>query len=386
MSDPAAALVSALARRPPSRSAKLAVVCCSLLVLLLPTVVVGLSVGQPASQGELVRVERVIEQRHHKGRIDTSGSRLFHTAAIPDAAWPPDQASQQALILRARLMQVLGIAAIVFLTYFAVMLARGRLQALLACALMAGLPPVLQSGYILRAETPATLFALLSVLLFEVASQPAPRHRSRRPLQSSLFGFGLMFCAASAAAMACETLPSLGTTLLVPGVVLMIGAVQLWPRGFRCLRRRGLNGLPIRSLNRRLTPWTATVLVAAAIALWLQNSSWAVSVESLARTEPTSPLMPSNPLAYGAVVGLLVVGLIASILRVGLQLGRGWRIEPGLILFVYCAVFLMQAWVRERDYDPLPVVPALAILLSEGLRAVMVVLLGVSRRSASRSI
>ena len=53
-----------------------------------------------------------------------------------------------------------------------------------------------------------------------------------------------------------------GVTLLLPGLVLLVGSAQLLPRGVRCWRRRGLEGLPIRSLNRRLIPWTATAMVA----------------------------------------------------------------------------------------------------------------------------
>lgn len=359
---------------------KIAAVCCSLLVLLLPTVVVGLSVGTPASEGELARVERVIRQRSEPQRIDTIGSRMFHTAAIADAVWPPDEQGQRALILRARLMQVLGITALAFLTYLSVLLARGRLQALLACALLAVLPPVLQSGHVLRPETPATLFALLSLVLLQVASRPAPRHRHRSPRRSLMVGCGLMFCAAVSAGMACETMPSIGATLLVPGIVLLAGSAQLLPRGLRCLRRRGLQGLPIRSLNRRLIPWTATALVAPAITLWLLSSTLTVSVEALAVTERTSALLPENVLGYAVVVALLAVGFVAGVLRVGLKLGRGGRIGSDLILLVYCAVFLMSLWAGEPRYDPLPVLPALAILLSEGLRTLLVLLLGVLRR------
>ena len=356
-------------------------ICCTLLVLLLPSVVAGLSVDRPASPGERDRIERVIQQRFGQARVDTSGSRMFHTAAIAEAAWPDDEAGQRALILRARLSQVLGVAALGFLTYLAVMLARGRLQALLACALIAGLPPVAQAGYVLRPETPGTLFALLSLLLLQVASRPAPRHRSRSPRRSLMVGFGLMFCAAVSTALACETLPSLGASLLVPGLVLMIGAAQLLPRGFRCFRRRGLDRLPIQALNRRLIPWTATVLVAAAITLWLLNSSLTVPIAALAVTERASPLMPAGALAYGCVIGLVLLGVVASVFRVGLSLGRGGRIGPDLILFVYCAVFLISAWVVDRGGDPLPLVPALAIVLSEGMRVVLVLLLGLwSRR------
>src|SRR5690606_29912205 len=122
--------------------------------------------------------------------------------------------------------------------------------------LIAALPPVAVAGHVLRPETSATMFALLSLVLLQSASRPAPRHRHRRPRRSIMVGGGLMLCAAFAAGMACEALPSVGATLLVPGVVLLAGTLQLLPRGLRCLRRRGLVGTPIRALNRRLIPWT----------------------------------------------------------------------------------------------------------------------------------
>lgn len=366
--------------RSPLRSASIAAVCCSLLVLLLPSLVVFVAVGTPAKTDELARLQRIVEGRPKAERIDTSGSRMFHTAAIADATWPVAADAQRGLVVRARLMQVFGITALAFLTYLSVLLARGRLQALLACGLIAALPPVAQAGYILRPETPATLFALLSLVLLQVASRPAPRHRYRSPRRSMMVGGGLMLCASVAAGMACEAMPSVGAILLVPGVVLLAGAVQLANRGIRCFRRRALIGTPIRSLNRRLIPWTATALVAPAITWWLLSSTLTVSVDDLAVTQRASSLLPDSSLGYAVSVGLLAVGLIAGVLRVGIRFGRGARIGPDLILLVFCAVFLMTSLTSQGLADPLPVLPAMAILLSEGLRALLVLALGVLAR------
>jgi hypothetical protein len=85
-------------------------------------------------------------------------------------------------------------------------------------------------------------------------------------------------------------------------------------------------------------------------------------------------------LGYAVSVGLLAVGLIAGVLRVGIRFGRGARIGPDLILLVFCAVFLMTSLTSEGLADPLPVLPAMAILLSEGLRALLVLALGVLAR------
>lgn len=366
--------------RLPLRSASVAAVCCSLLVLLLPALVVFVSVGAPAQPDELLRMQRIVEYQPDVPRIDTIGSCMFHSAAIPVAAWPITQEAQRALIVRARLMQVIGVTAMVFLTCLAVLLARGWLQALLACGLIAVLPPVAHAGYILRPETPATLFALLSLVLMQVASRPAPRHRYRSPRRSMIVGGCLMVCASVFAALACEALPSAGATLLVPGVVLLAGTLQLAGRGIRGFRRRALVGTPIRSLNRRLMPWTATALVAPAITWWLLQRTLTVPVADLAVTEQASSLLPGSPIGYAVSVALLMVGLVAGVLRVGLRFGRGARIGPDLILLVYCAVFLMTSLTGEGLADPLPSLPAMAILLSEGLRALLVLTLGLLAR------
>lgn len=364
----------------PLRSANIAAACCSLLVLLLPALVVIDSVGTPAQPDELARLQRIVEQRPDAKYIDTSGSRMFHSAAIPEVTWPVAQEAQRALVVRARLMQVLGITALAILTYLSVLLARGRLQALLACGLIAALPPVAHAGYILRPETLATLFALLSLVLLQVASRPAPRHRSRRPRRSMMVAGGLMLCASISAGMACEALPSVGATLLVPAVVLLAATLQLVGRGIRGFRRRALIGTPIRSLNRRLMPWTATALVTPAITWWLLNNSLTVSVGDLAVTERASSLLPDSPLGYAVSVVLLVAGLIVGVLRVGIRFGRGARIGPDLILLVFCAVFLITSLTGEGLADPLPLLPAMAILLSEGLRALLVLALGLLAR------
>ena len=369
--------------RSPFRSASIAVLCCSLLVLLLPSVVAGLSISSDAQHGELARVQRIVEHRPPAQQLDSSSSRIFHTAAIATAKWPAEESAQRALLVRARLAQLLGVAGVAFLVYLSVLLARGRLQALLACGLMAVLPPVSQAGHVLRPETPATMFALLSLLLLQVASRPAPQDRHRSPFRSRMIGFGLMLCASLAAAMACEALPSFGATLLVPWVVLLAGTCQLAKRGVRCLRRRTLYGTPIPSINRRLIPWTATALAAPAITWWLLSSSLTGATESFAVTERASALWPQSMVGYAIAVLLLLTGLVAAVLRVGLQLGRGGRIGPELILLVYCSVFLMTGLATEKSMDPFPLMPAVAILLSEGLRALLFLALGMLARRRS---
>ncbi|MCK5941419.1 MAG: hypothetical protein KAI24_05565 [Planctomycetes bacterium] len=365
---------------PASRSPRVAALACTLLLLLLPTLVVLRSIGEPAAPGERQRLQRIVEGRPPGDRIDSGVSRLFHGAAVAGEAWPDEPAAQRDLLVRARLAQVAGVTGMALLTYLAVLLARGRLQALLACAAVAVLPPVFEAGYVLRVETAASLFAVLSVVLLQAASLSTSRHRPRSPRRAAAVAGGLMFCAAGAIAMTCEALPSLGEALLVPGVVLLLGAVQMLVRGRRLLLRRGLLGTPIRAINRRLIPWTAVGLIAPALALWLLSSSYTVAVESLAVSARSSPLLPDGTVAFALAATLLAIGAGAMMVRVGMRFGRGGRISPELILFAFCAVFLLTALGGERQLDPLPLVPAAAAVLSEGLHVLLVLLLGALAR------
>ena len=81
---------------------------------------------------------------------------------------------------------------------------------------------------------------------------------------------------------------------------------------------------------------------------------------------------------------LLVLGLIAFVFRVGIRFGRGARIGPDLILLVYCAVFLITYVTGEAMGDPLPALPAVVIVMSEGLGALLVLALGLLARRRER--
>ena len=84
---------------PAARSGRVAAWCCTALVLLLPALMALRSVGEPASPGELARLERVVVGRSPDAQVDTSTSQLFHRAAVADASWPDDPAAQKALLV-----------------------------------------------------------------------------------------------------------------------------------------------------------------------------------------------------------------------------------------------------------------------------------------------
>jgi hypothetical protein len=375
---------NASSRPQASRSAALAVLCCSFLVLLLPTLVVGASIGEAAPTDELERLQRVITQAAESDRVDSIGSYLFHRAAVADEVWPTKPSDVHTLVVKARLMQLLGMAGITFLVYLAVVLSGSRVQALITCVMLALLPAFSQAGYVLRPETPSTLFALFSLVLLQAAHHRALRGRTRDSSRRAIIAAGLMFCSAAAAALACEVMPTFGLILLVPGVVLLLATVQLTNRGVRCLRRRTLEGTPIRAINARLIPWTAMALLSPAVTLWLLRSSMGEGSESIALTEPASSLIPEGGLLHYVTLALLMIGAVAAVLRVGLKFGKRGRVSPGLILLVYCAVTLASLLSEKPVADPLPITPVAAVLMGEGLYAAMALLLGLASRSQVR--
>ena len=375
-------MISAAA--PAARSGRVAAWCCTVLVLLLPALTAMQSVGARPAPGELERLERVVSGRGPGAQIDTATSRLFHRAAVADENWPAEAAAQEALLVRARRAQIAVVAGVGALLYFAVMLAYGRLQALLACAAFALLPPVAAAGHVLRPETVGVFFALLSVVLMQVAASLPPTLRGRRPGQAALLLAGLLGCATVAIAVTCEALPSLGESLLVPGLVLLVTVVETAARMRRLLRGRGLLGTPIRAVNRRLVPWIALGLLAPAVALFVLSRSYTVSVEQLAVTLPQSSALPGHVAGFAAFAALLACGAVVMIVRLGARLGRAGRVSAERVLFCFCAVYLILPCADAVARDPLPLAPAVAVLIGAGAHALLALAFGVlARRRAT---
>ena len=362
------------------RSLRLAALCCSVLVLLLPTLAALSAIGDEAAPGELARLERVVRGQPPGQQVDTSGAQLLFRAAVLGERWPADVTAQRALLIRARTAQVIGVAAMALLTYAVVSLAVGRIQALLACAALALLPSIGEAGFVLRGETVGGVFTLLSIAFMQVGATPPPALRGRRPRQASAIACGLLLCAATAIALGCEAVPSLGESLLVPGVVLLAAAAGLALRGRRVWQRRGWLGTPIRAINRRLIPWTALGFVAPAAALFVMTRSYTVSVDALEATTPQGTLLPASWFGCVGLASLMTTGALMLTLRVGVRSGRGARISPDLVLFSYCAVFLLAAITDHVPRDPLPIAPAAAALAGIGAHALLVAAIGLRVR------
>lgn len=374
-------------RRPPGaakQSATVAAVASSLLVLLLPTLVVARSLGEPAAAGEYARLERALAPSSDDP-VDSAIARAFYTATVSAPPSAPAEASgaAPAVLVQARRTQVLGVTAIAFLIYLAVLLAAGRLQALLACVAVALLPAVRDAGHVLRPETPATALSLLSLVALQSAALAGSRAPRRRPWRRAVLVGGSLAYGALTAALVAATLPSTWGSLIVPGTVLLLAAAQLAMRGGRIVRRRRLEGTPFRALNRRLLPWTATSLLTPALAVVLLSGDRAVRAGAVVASAPVTGLFPPDGIARWIALGLLALGVVAAVVRVGVRFGRRGRIGADLVLLVYCAAFLLLAAARERAADPLPMLPAVAALLAEGARVLLVLGSALLPRSAA---
>lgn len=342
-----------------------AVAAATLLLVLLPALVVAQHLGAPPHRGERERVVRAVAAAPAERVVDGEVARSFYRSALRDVAIDADD-TRSPWLPRARLAQVFGVFALAGLLYTAVLLAGDRLRAVLACAWFAVLPPVLGEGHVLRAETPAALFGWLglAVLLGLVPAERRARGVSWR-------GFVIGACALTANGLAVAALPTFGVALLAPGVVLTLAALQLLVRGARIVRRRGLGRLPYAACNRRLLPWTALALATPVVALGTMlvsapgpvpegadGSAWLTAGSDVG-------LLPSAAPWHLLVWGLLWLGALGGVFRIGTEFGRRGRVTATVVLWV--GVALMLAGARQSPpVDALPAAPAAAVVLGEG--------------------
>jgi hypothetical protein len=218
-----------------SRLRAVAAACATLAVVLLPPLAAGTGHGAPPSPHEVTALRAALGVDGDAVPVGSEVARQYYQAAAGGwlAEVPVDEAGMTALVGRARLLQLLSIAGISCLVYLSVLLARGRLQALLACAALAVLPPVAIEGALLRPEAPAALFTGLALVLLQSFAQTACRHPGGAPWRRIVSLGGLGVCAVLALGLATAALPSLGASVLLPGLVLTLSAAMLLcgPRG-----------------------------------------------------------------------------------------------------------------------------------------------------------
>lgn len=352
-----------------------------MLCVLLPGLVAGVRLSAAPAPGELARVQRAVAPGPTVAP-DSEIGRLFHRATLPaGTTFPADAAAQAALLARARLAQAGGMAGVGLLLYLVVVVARGRVQALLACIALACLPPVALEGHVLRPETPSVLLAGLSLLLLQCLAQ-APRRAGRHWTRAVTAG-GLVGCAMLACGLAVATLPSNAASLLVPGVVLTVAAGALFLHALRTGRARGLARVPVRALNARLLPWTAAALMTPVVVLWLLSAGVGVPVDAVAPSVSAAAAWPAALPGRFLVFGLGALGAASGVVRAGVQLGRSGRITADLVLLVACAVTVVGAFAGVPGADRLPAAVLTAVLLADGARTLLVVLARLLRRRIS---
>jgi hypothetical protein len=372
------AIAAAFGVAPPGRASaalhwRIGAFCGIALVLVLPVLLAARQLAAPARADELARLEAAFAPARPAAAEGALARRWYLAAARSAAAMPDDPAARQQLVARARVAQVAALAGVVLLAWLVVALARGRLHALLACAAFALLPPVAAEGHVLRAETPAALFAAFALLLLQLlAAVPAGRAGAAARARARS-RWALAACAALAIAVAVAMLPASAAVLVVPGVVLTIAGVQLLLRLLRVARRGGWARAPVRAVNGRLLPWTAIALGAPALSLWLLLRTGAASSAASGVAPSELGVLPDG-IAGAALTVLAVLGAAAFVLRAGARLRRRGRIAPDLVLMVHCAVVFGGTVACEPGLDRLPLALAAAVLLAEGtLAAVLLV-------------
>jgi hypothetical protein len=347
----------------------------TLLILWLPALVGGARLDEPPRPGELPRLEDGLDPAAASGPISWPLS-WFYVAALPaDATAAPSR-----LLPQARLASVVGLLAISSLLYVLLVLTRRRTTGLLACFGLVVLPPVFRDGHVLRPEVPAAVFSLLAMVVV-VGFPIILRRRSDAARWLSMLACGVVVGAATG--LAAASVSRAAVLLLVPGsaLVLLCGALALAIGPL--LRRRPIERMPNRAMNRRLVPWVVLSLVNMMVAMPVLQLSLAVDGTrppiELPPTVAQAGLLPASP--FAAIPLLLLAGLggLRLILAVGLRLPRLRRVTPDALLLIYVAVTIAQYAFGEVDTDALVAAPAMAVLLAEGAVGVLLLVLGRKR-------
>lgn len=345
------------------RATGLATAAVTLLLVLLPALVAGASIAAPAASGEFERLRQALASAE-SGRANAvvAHSVVAHAFLRSMVVGVRDvvRADEPALLARARGAQVLVLLGLGGVLYTVVLLAGDRLRALLACAWFAVLPPVAIEGHVLRAETPAVLFAWLGLaVLLGLAGVRRPRRGLLRR------EFVVAGCAVSCSCLGIATQPSLGLLLLVPGVVMILVAAQLAVRVVIVVRRRGLLSWPYAAANRRLLPWIGVALSTPLVAWWLLQVVVVGPCEVLVPTAAGVGLLPTGQPWRSVLLVLLWLGGLGGVFRLGVALGQRSSLAPALVLWSAVLLALLGG-LADASADRLPQAPAAAIVLAEG--------------------
>lgn len=353
----------------------------ALLCLLLVPLVAGAGLDAPPTPAEVARLERALAPEAAGARSLVADAYVLAAAGREPGPLPTAAAEITSLVTRARVFQLGVLFAIAGLTYVALLLARGRLVAALACAAFAVQPAVLSSGHVLRPEVVATAFALLAVVQLQcLAALSRAGRRGVGPLLAAQM-LGVGGSAAVCIGLSLAAQPDQAALVLAPGLVMTAHGVQMAWLALRLVRRRGWLRLPIRAINRRLVPWTAMSLGLLGIAALVLGVGIRGAADQLGPTSTGCGLLAAaGPARWlGGIV--LVGGAVLVLVRTGTRLGRSARVAPDFVLLAAAATVLVGGWAAPAEADGLRGAPYAAWLVAEAALAVLAVI-GLRRRSA----
>lgn len=337
----------------------------TLLFVWLPALVGGAGIDGAPRDGELIRLQVALSQDNAVG-VRSRPAEMYYAVALPS-----DSAGiePESLLARARLANVAALFAVGGLLYLLLAVARRRSTGLLACLALAALPPVWQAGAVLRPEVPAAVFGSLALLLLAGFAQQVRHRPGESPVLYWLVLLVAMAAIGSLIGLAAACVPSAALILLVPGGAMLLVVGTLGLATPRLLRRMPWQRVPVTAMQRRMLPWVALcVVILLATLLTLDRC---VTGEPIA-TATAVGLLPATPLGWLPLAVLAGLGGIRLLLGVGLRLDRLRRISPDTLIVIYAGVLLGQRAFGDRSVDALLAAPALAILVAEGARTVLV--------------
>lgn len=333
----------------------------TLAVVCLAGMRAGSRLDAPPHPGELARVEAGMYP-HRSDPHHSPVARWFYGRTIPARPRIPDPLR---LLPWARLAGVISLLAATWCLYLLVAGIRGRVTALLACGLLALLPPAGLEGYVLRPEEPAVLAGIAGVWFVALLPRmlAARKRRWRNWLLPSV-AVGVVSGACFGLSTAC--LPQAGIHLLVPGGVLVSVTLRALLRYPRLVRRRGVLGAPNAALRRRILPWLVVCLVAMVVMTGVLE---AVLEGGAVFTRPSPSehgVLPSSLFGAFGVSLLAFVGGLRLLLTVGRRLGRTGEAGPDLVLCWWAAALGARQLFEEPGVDALPAALPVAALCGDG--------------------
>ncbi len=337
----------------------------------------GRGIDAPARPDELAHLAQAIADP--EGEVG-GPAVLFYGATLPAVASSDGVGSLAKHVPVARMASLLGILVSTILLYLSVLLARGRMQALIAALVYGVMPGVASQGYVLRPEIPVTVFGLLGLIILQSLPNRLASRRTRPIASRALLSSGYALAVGTAFALAAVSLSWYGIYLVVPGACLLLSILLTGYRFIRSVQRMPAV-IPLIPMFKRVAPW----FVIAVFALVIMAAVFAMVEPNTELTTFESGLLPGGGAASVSVLVLAVIGGLYWVYRAGLVMGRWRRLTAEVVLLVFCLTLLMQRRLLPLGAGSLPAAGPLAVLVAEGLVLAMLVIRVQLARRARRA-